>query len=132
VQQLIGPNDVAHAEGWIRFGGAGFVISTVQMNAYLLLLPQWSSAVYLVLALLGFGAWNSPAGQRGGITAAGYLAAFAIVGQPFNQYWGSMLAPLLALGAGHGAVTLFRLYHAATQSRDALASQSIERAEFAA
>jgi hypothetical protein len=96
---LIQSTDIAHQDGWIRFGGAGFILATAQMNAWLLLLPQWVTAIFLSVALLGFAGWNSQAGQRIGITVALYLIAFSIVGQPINQYWGSMIAPLLCLGA---------------------------------
>ena len=99
VLPLIGAHDVAHAQGWLRFGGVAFVISTVQMNAYLMLLPQWVTALYLPIAMLGFAGWNSGAGQRAALTAAAYTIAFGIAGHDFNQYWGSMTAPLLALGA---------------------------------
>jgi hypothetical protein len=129
VRQLIRSDDIAHAESWLRFGGAAFVISTAQMNAYLLLLPQWMSAVYLALALLGFSAWNSPAGQRAAFTAAAYLAAFAMVGHDFNQYWGSMFAPLLCLGAGHGVSTAIVLAQRGFQSRSRLSLQSVQRTE---
>jgi hypothetical protein len=130
VGQLIRPDDIAHRESWLRFGGAAFAISIVQMNSYLLLLPQWVSAIYLVLALLGFSAWNSPAGQRAGFTAAVYLAAFAVVGHDFNQYWGSMVAPLLCLGAGHGVSVAVALIREAVSPR--LALQSIQRPELSA
>ena len=99
VLPLMGATDVAQPSGWVRFGGAGFVLATAQMNAWLLLLPQWVTALFLAAALLGFASWNTPAGQRIGITVAIYLIAFSIVGQPINQYWGSMIAPLLCLGA---------------------------------
>ena len=58
----IGPLDTAHAASWIQFGGAGYLIATVQMNAFLLVLPQWVTAVYLGCTLLGCAAWRSPAG----------------------------------------------------------------------
>ncbi len=99
VLPLISAHDVAHEHGWVRFGGAGFVISTVQVNAWLLLLPQWVTAIYFVAALAGAAGWSSSAGQRIGLGVAGYALAFAIVGQPFNQYWGSLTAPLFALAA---------------------------------
>lgn len=98
VHALLGPNELAHEEGWLRFGGAPFVISTVQMNAFLLVAPQWLAALYLVAALAGVTAWESLPGERVGYVLAVYVALFAVVGQPFNQYWGAMLAPLLALG----------------------------------
>lgn len=98
VQGLLGPHELAHEQSWLRLGGAGFVISTVQMNAFLLVTPQWLAALYLVVALAGVVAWASPAGQRVGYVLAFYVGLFAVVGQPFNQYWGAMLAPLFALG----------------------------------
>jgi hypothetical protein len=100
VLPLISANDVAHSEGWVRFGAAGFVISTVQMNGWLLLLPQSVTAMYLVAALVGAAGWSGPAGQRIGLGLAGYALAFSVVGQSFNQYWGSLTAPLFALAVG--------------------------------
>ena len=50
------------------------------------------------LALVGATAWNTPAGRRSGCTVAVYAMAFSMVGHDFNQYWGSMIAPLLCLG----------------------------------
>ncbi len=111
------PDDTAHAAGWIRFGGAGFLISTVQMNAYLLLLPQWVTAVYLGSTLLGCWAWRTAAGTRIGLTVAVYAVAFSIVGNDFNQYWGSMIAPICCLPASRGPAALVQLARAATTRR---------------
>lgn len=91
--------DIAHEQSWLRWGGAPFVISTVQLNAFLLVLPQWVAALYLVAALMGMTVWQSEAGQRVGYVLSLYVAIFAVVGHPFNQYWGAMLAPLLCYGA---------------------------------
>ena len=113
VLPLIHATDIAHPNSWMRFGAAGFVISTVQMNVYLLLLPQWVTALYLALALLGFAAWNTPSGRRATLAAAAYLVAFAVVGHDFNQYWGSMVAPLFCFGAARGAVALVPLVRTA-------------------
>ncbi len=98
VQGVISPTAHAHRASWLQLGGAGFVISVVQMNAYLLLLPQWVTALYLVAALLGMAGWDTPLGRRVGLTTCLYLMAFAVVGYSFNQYWGAMIAPLLCFG----------------------------------
>ena len=103
---LVGPNDLAHAGGWLQFGGAAFVISIAQMNAFLLLLPQWVTALCLPLAMLGFAGWNSPTGLRAGITACVFLTLFAFFGIAINQYWGSLIAPVLCLGAVQRPVLL--------------------------
>lgn len=99
VQGWIQPGDRAHAESWVQFGGAGFLIATTQMNAYLILLPQWVTALFLVAALVGFASWNSPWGLHATGAALVFAVSFAAVGQEFNQYWGSLAAPLWCLGA---------------------------------
>ena len=68
------------------------------MNAFLFSLPAWVSAIYLPLALLGLIGWRGRAATRITVTASAYLAAFAIVGLPFNDYWGLLCAPLLPFG----------------------------------
>ena len=74
------------------------MISTVQMNAFLLSLPQWVTALYLACALFGLAGWNTPLGTRVGLTVCVFLTAFAVVGHEFNQYWGCLIAPLLCFG----------------------------------
>jgi hypothetical protein len=99
VMQRIPPEATAHAGGWVQWGGAGFVLSAVRMNAYLLVSPPWVAALFLAVVLLGLAGWSSPWGTRVGLTVSLYVAAFAVVGLPVNAYWGLMIAPLLALGA---------------------------------
>jgi hypothetical protein len=99
VRSYMQPGDMAHNHSWLRLGGLPFVISLVQVNAYLLVSPQWLSALYLPAALLGLAGWRSPAGGRATGAVGLYLVLFAFVGQPFNQYWGSLIAPLLCFGA---------------------------------
>jgi hypothetical protein len=110
---LIDPLARAHTGGWLQFGGAAFVISLVQMNAFLLLLPQWLSAIYLILALLGFVALEDGWGRRAAWAGCVFTLALGIVGHPFNQYWGSVIAPLFALGAAQGVAAILDLLRAA-------------------
>ena len=97
VRERILPDDRVPAS-WIQFGGAAFLLVTCRMNAYLFNLPLWVSALYLPLALLGLIGWRGWTGGRLALTAGVYVAAFAVVGQPFNDYWGLLTAPLLACG----------------------------------
>ncbi len=116
VRELISPDAVAHGKSWVRFGGWPFLLSTAQMNGYLLLLPQWVTAIYLPLAMLGFAAWRSPTGTRMALAMCGYLVAFAVVGQPFNQYWGSLTAPLMCFGVAIAPRALSDLWRASQVS----------------
>ena len=113
VSTLIRPDDITHDHGWIRLGGAAFVIGITRMNCYLLVLPLWVSALYLMAALVGLAGWNSKAGTLLGLTLAAYVAAFAIVGQPFNLYWGSLIAPLMCFGVARAPGILRDLCQAA-------------------
>ena len=93
------PDAVAHESSWVRFGGAAFLIGICQMNLFLLVRPAWLSALYLAAVLLGGFGWLSAWGRRVTWVVLAYLLAFAVVGQPFNQYWGSLVAPLFCIPA---------------------------------
>jgi hypothetical protein len=108
VAQIL-PGDRLHAS-WIQFGGAAFLLATCRMNAYLFKLPLWASALYLPLALLGLAGWRGWVGSRFALTAGAYVAAFAVVGQPFNDYWGLLMAPLLACGCAAAPEALRDLF----------------------
>jgi hypothetical protein len=115
VLPLIGADDLAHRESWLQLGGLPFVLSTSQMSVWLLLSPQWVTALYLAMALIGLAGWQSPTGQRIGIALCAYLALLAAVGHPFNQYWGSLFAPLLCFGAARFPASAVELWRRARQ-----------------
>lgn len=112
VSALQTSGDRAQADSWVQLGGLALVISTTQLNGWLLVLPQWVAALYLPLALLGFASWKGSAGERAAIAAATYVLLFGFVGQDFNQYWGSLIAPLLCLGFAWTAPAVRDLLHA--------------------
>jgi hypothetical protein len=90
---------IAHQGSWIAYGGAPFLISCVQMNIFLLLIPQAFSAIVLTLALAGWSGAMTDWEKRAAWVGVSYIFAFAVVGMPINQYWGSQIAPLIAIGA---------------------------------
>jgi len=100
---------VAHDAGWIQLGGAAFLIGICQMNLFLLVRPAWLAALYLVAVLFGGWGWQSDWGRRATLITLAYLLTFAVVGQPFNQYWGSLVAPLFCLTAARFPTVLARL-----------------------
>jgi hypothetical protein len=97
VLQQLGPMDRAYDGDWVTFGGLDFVLATAGFNGLWALGPDWLPAVLLPLGLLGLWAW--PKG-RGLATVAVYVAAFLVVGKPFNGYWGALYTPVLMLGLG--------------------------------
>lgn len=113
----ITPVDVAMPEGWVRFGGVRFLLSTSQANVFLMTAPLWWTAIYLPLAVLGVTAWGGENARRVELTLALYLGGFSVVGAPFNFYWGFVFAPLLALGVAHTPRALGSLLSAAFPAR---------------
>lgn len=106
VQARVLPTDVAHDGSWWQAGGLPFLIALAQVNAFWLVLPQAFAAAYVALAVVGAASWDSPWGRRVGLTFCGYLATFALVGYEFNQYWGVLISPLLALVAAHAPAAI--------------------------
>jgi hypothetical protein len=82
------------------------------MNALLVLAPSWVTGVAFPLAILGLAGWPGELGLRARLAVLVYLAAFAIVGQPFNDYWGWMYTPLLVFGFVAAPVALWDLLRA--------------------
>lgn len=92
----LGPMDKAYAEGWLQFGGLGFLLKAAGFNGLLSLAPSWLAAVLLPLGLFGLIAWQRD--ERAALTGAAYVLLFAVVGKPFNAYWGALFTPVMMLG----------------------------------
>ncbi len=113
VTQWMPAGAVAHREGWVQFGGITFVQATMQMNACLLMLPQWVTTLYFVAAMCGLAGWHSPLGLRAGLAVCLFAVAFSIVGHDFNRYWGLLIAPLVCFGVARFPASLGDLCKAA-------------------
>jgi MFS family permease len=100
VMQQLGPMDRDYAEGWVQFGGVKFLLAAAGFNGLWSLAPSWLAALVLPLGLLGLWAWRG--GTLALATVVAYLVLIAVVGKPFNYYWGALFTPLLMLGAGWG------------------------------
>jgi hypothetical protein len=113
VGPLISATAEAHRQGWVRFGGLTFVIAVAQMNSCLVLLPVWVTVVFFALAMFGFAGCRTNWSARIALTACVYVAAFSIVGQEFNRYWGLMISPLFCFGVVRAPAALGDLWRAA-------------------
>jgi len=102
------------SEGWVRLGGMGFVLATARWNALLAHAPGWMLCAALCVAGLGLAGRGNPFTGRAALTLIGYLAAFAVVGRPNNDYWGILYAPLMPLGIALAGPSLVELASRAT------------------
>lgn len=81
--------------GWVAFGGSAFLVAAGRWSPLTIALPGWAIAMVLPLSLFGLAGWRDPIGARLTLTVAGYLVAFTVLGNPCNNYWGMLFAPLL-------------------------------------
>jgi hypothetical protein len=116
VSRVVAPDALPHRHGWIQFGGLSFILATVQANACLLLVPTWVTVLYFVAGMLGSAGWDTPLGRRATMALCLFVAAFSVVGQDFNRYWGMMIAPLVCFGAVRAPAALRDLCRAAEVS----------------
>ena len=86
----------AHPHGWVRWQGLPFVFSTAGWYLWTLLAPGVLVPLVVTGGLAATAAPAAPVQLRLGILA--YVFTFAIIGQPFNSYWGLVTAPLWAFG----------------------------------
>jgi hypothetical protein len=94
----IEPGAFAHSHGWLYWQGLPFVFSTAACYAWTFTSPF---LVPLVVAggLAAVTAPAAPVQLRSAMLA--YLCTFAVVGQPFNMYWGFATTPLWAFGLAY-------------------------------
>jgi hypothetical protein len=114
--QIIGaqvlPSD-PYGQGWMELRGLSGWISYVALSSNLRFLPGFVAGPLVVLAMLGWAAWKSPAGLFGLLLYAGYGLLFMIAGRPDNFYWGAMVAPAMLVGLAFAAPGLRALIAAA-------------------
>ena len=91
------PGDLS-SPGWLSLGGLSFLIATARNNALFVLAPTWVVAAGLAGSALGYVGCHDRWVGRCGLTLLAYMALFAVVGRPDNDYWGLLYAPLPALG----------------------------------
>jgi hypothetical protein len=70
----------------------------VVLSSNLRFLPHFVAGPLVVLAVLGWAGWKSPAGTCATLLYLGYGLAFMIAGRPDNFYWGAVIAPALFIG----------------------------------
>ena len=68
------------------------------LSSNLRFLPHFVAGPLVVLMVLGWAGWKSPAGAFATLLYLGYGLAFMIAGRPDNFYWGAVIAPAMFIG----------------------------------
>lgn len=86
-----------HSQGWTRFGGWPFSLSTIESTS-LLMLVQPIAPLVVPLALLGWFSIRTPWANQILALSASYLVVFAFIGRPENWYWGFLISAMVLPG----------------------------------
>lgn len=92
--QHIRPDDTVRQQSYFSWQGYTFVLSTIRVNGFLILMPP---AVAALAPVAGFAGLAAPAiSAQVALGVIVYTAAFCAAGQPFNFYWGFVTTGLWA------------------------------------
>lgn len=114
VRAQILPTDAGYIDGWVQFNGLWFAVATAAEQSLLVNAPLWVTGIYFALALLGVAAFPGKVGRRIALTVVLYAAFFTVVGKSFNDYWGMLYTPLLAMGMAWTPAALIDLWTVAS------------------
>ena len=118
VARQVLPGDAASAS-WLAARGLSGWLSNVALSSNLRFLPHWLAGPAVIVMMLGWCGWKSPAGSFGALLYLGYGLAFMIAGRPDNYYWGAMVGPAMFLGLAFAPQSLGSLVAAASGGQGA-------------
>lgn len=118
-----GPNEL-EGPSWLALRGLGGWIGNLVLSSQLHYLPRALGGPIIVLAMLGWAGWKTPAGATATLILLGYGAAFMIAGRENNFYWGLIVTPVLFAGLAFVPGALRDLWRAAAISASSRATSS--------
>ena len=83
---------------WLALRGLSGWLGNIVLTSNLRWLPHAIAGPLVVLMVLGWAGWKSPAGTTGTLLYLGYGLAFMIAGRANNFYWGAVVAPAMFIG----------------------------------
>jgi len=98
---------------WFALRGLGGALANIVLSSNLRFLPHWLAGPLVILSLLGWAGWKSPAGGFGALLYLGYGAAFMVAGRDDNFYWGAIIAPAMFVGLAFAPMAAKSLFSAA-------------------
>ena len=102
---------------WLVFRGLGGWTGNIVTSSVLHVLPARLAAPLALLPLVGWAAWNSPAGRFFTLLFAGYGVLFMIAGRANNFYWALMVTPAWFVGYAFLPMALRSLLASAAPAR---------------
>jgi len=97
----IQPGDLVREASYLRLLGLPFVFMTLYLHGGLTVLPPFITPVGASLGLAA--CWGRTAPGQLTLSLPLYFVLFCLVGQPFNNYWGYLTAPIWGHAFVHSA-----------------------------
>ncbi len=98
---------------WLVLRGLSGWLGNIVLSSNLRFLPHEVAGPLVLLMLLGWAGWRSPAGTTGTLLYAGYGLAFMLAGRANNFYWGAVVAPAMFVGLAFLPMALRSLWRSA-------------------
>jgi hypothetical protein len=111
VEQQTLPGDRLSAP-WLVMRGLSGWLSNIILSSNLRFLPHYLAGPLVMLMVLGWAGWKSPAGAFATLLYLGYGAAFMIAGRWDNFYWGAVIAPAMFIGLAFAPRAITSLWRA--------------------
>lgn len=102
---------------WLVLRGLSGWLGNIVLSSNLRFLPQEIAGPVVLLMVLGWAGWKSPAGVTGTFLYLGYGLAFMLAGRANNFYWGAVVAPAMWVGLAFLPMALRSLFVSARGSR---------------
>lgn len=112
VSQHLLPSDRV-SPSWLAMRGLPGWLGNIVLGSGLRLLPHPLAGPLVLLMVLGWAGWRTPAGLTGALLALGYGFAFMVAGRANNFYWGVVVAPATFIGLAFAPMALRSLLRAA-------------------
>ncbi len=106
------PSDPAGPD-WLVLRGLSGWLGNVVLSSNLRFLPHALAGPLVLLMVLGWAGWKSPAGATGTLLYLGYGLAFMLAGRANNFYWGAVVAPAMFVGIAFVPMALASLVRSA-------------------
>ncbi|MFW2351346.1 hypothetical protein [Qipengyuania sp.] len=106
------PSDPASPD-WLVLRGLSGWLGNVVLSSNLRFLPHAIAGPLVLLMVLGWAGWKSPAGATGTLLYLGYGLAFMLAGRANNFYWGAVVAPAMFVGLAFVPMALASLVQSA-------------------
>ena len=106
------PGDPASPD-WLVLRGLSGWLGNIVLSSNLRFLPHTIAGPIVLLMVLGWAGWKSPAGTTGTLLYLGYGLAFMLAGRANNFYWGAVVTPAMFIGLAFVPMALASLLRSA-------------------